>query len=92
MSSTTISQHPFRWYATRISNLPDSGYVCFSRLRGFDKTHYPKEDMAIAARNDLNGIEKWEEHWTPSETEKAIQECDVYSEQTLNHLWIVGED
>ena len=81
-----MENHPFQWHVVTNSNSTDETYpyICFSRLRGFDKVHLPNLDDAIARRNDLNNIEQWHKHWLPIAVEKY--QSEAYSEDFLSAL------
>jgi len=80
-----MSNHPFQWHIVTNSNSTETyPYICFSRLRGFDKMSFSDLDDAIARRNDLNNIEQWNKHWLPSAIEKYKGEA--FSEDFLLSL------
>ena len=81
-----MTDHPFQWHVITESNTTDEAYpyICFSRLRGFDKMLCPNIDSAIAQCNDLNNLAQWAKYYPPSVVNGT--EIDTFSEKYLAGL------
>ena len=81
-----MTDHPFQWHVVTRSKACDKAYpfVCFSRLRGFDKMLCPTIDIATAQRDDLNNLEQWGTHYPPSVVKET--NFDAFSEEFLAEL------
>ncbi|BAY20817.1 hypothetical protein NIES2100_05610 [Calothrix sp. NIES-2100] len=88
-------QHPFSWHVIKTHRSNEQAYQCFSRLRGHDSslffgTDEATKENAIAHRDYLNRIEKWDKYYTTETVQRVSLEYDVYPEEFLNGLEIVG--